>query len=68
VKVLGAAFVMLMKMRSSSARRPRCAERCSAREYAKLTFAFPTVAKANRDKGRPRCDCGSKPSRGLTDR
>jgi hypothetical protein len=57
MKVLGAAFVTLMRMQSSSTPRRLCGERCSTRERGKLAFA-PTTA--GRDCWPRHCDCGSR--------
>jgi hypothetical protein len=43
MKVLGAAFVTLMRMQSASTPRLLCGERCATRERAKLALA-PTTA------------------------
>jgi hypothetical protein len=57
MKVLGAAFVTLMRMQSSNTPRLLCRESCSTRVRGKLAFA-PTAA--GRD-GRPQhCECGSR--------
>jgi hypothetical protein len=61
MKVLGAAFVTLMNMRSGSVPRPRGAERYSAPEPTAQTFAVPTVPKADRGMGRQHCDCRKAP-------
>jgi hypothetical protein len=68
VKVLGAAFVMLMNLRYSSARRPGCGKGCSARAHAKRTFALPTVPGAMWDEPHQRYDSGSESSCELWNR
>jgi hypothetical protein len=56
MKVLGAAFVTLMRMQSSNT--PRlCRESCSTRVRGKLAFA-PTTA--GRDGWLQHCACGSR--------
>lgn len=54
MKVLGAAFVTLMRMQSSRTARLLCGERCSTRARAELAFAPRT---AGCDGWPQHCDC-----------